>query len=66
MADGFKKEGLYYYAPHKSKWGVWRAGKVKNNVQMADFIADFSLKAQAESFVYKMNGWRTKHNEEKE
>lgn len=52
------KEGQYYYAPHRSCWGVWKIGKMVNGVRGNDFVADFSTKIQAENFVYKMNGWK--------
>ena len=59
-------EGKYYYAPHRRAWGVWRVGKMTNGVQLNDFVADFPLKAQAESFVYKMNGWTLKRKEQED
>lgn len=59
------KEGQYYYAPHRSSWGVWKVGKTgKNGVRMDDFITDFSTKIQASNFVYKMNGWSDNKTEE--
>lgn len=58
MADF--KEGQYYYRPHRRSWGVWKAGKIVNGIQMDDFISDFATKIQAENFVYKMNGWSKK------
>jgi len=53
------REGQYYYAPHRSSWGVWRVGKAapKSGARMDDFITDFDTKAQASNFVYKMNKW---------
>ena len=53
------KEGQYYYAPHRSSFGVWKAGATGNGGVRADtFISDFPTRIQAESFVYKMNGWK--------
>jgi len=49
------RPGQYYYAPHRNMWGVWKAGEIKNGVQMDDFISDFATKIQAERFVKKMN-----------
>ena len=61
MTNNFEpKEGQYYYAPHRNKWGVWKAGKVINGVQMSQFIMDFSTQVQAKDFVYKMNGFKPK------
>ena len=54
------KEGQYYYAPHRRRWGVWKKGKMINGTCISEFISDFSTKAQAESFVYKMNGFKPK------
>lgn len=54
------KEGQYYYAPHRGKWGVWKRGKEENGSCMDDFVSDFSIKIQAEKFVYRMNGWNKK------
>lgn len=52
------KEGQYYYAPHRNKWGVWKKGKPgRGGVTMDDFIMDFSTKIQARNFVYKSNKW---------
>ena len=53
-----RKEGEYYFAPHRRSWGVWKTGKTVNGVQSDDFIMDFSTKIQARNFVYRMNGWR--------
>lgn len=53
------KEGQYYYAPHRSQWGVWRREPTVNGVSGGQFIADFPTKIQARNFVYKMNGWNT-------
>ena len=53
------KEGQYYYAPHRRSWGVWIVGATGvYGTRMDTFVSDFSTKIQAESFVYKMNGWR--------
>lgn len=52
------KEGQFYYAPHRSLWGVWRLGKKVNNVQSNDFVRDFATKEEAREFVYKENNWK--------
>ena len=55
------KEGEYYYAPHRSMWGVWKAGNVgKGGSRLDMFITDFSTQIQAQNFVAKMNGWAKK------
>lgn len=54
------KEGQYFYARHRSLWGVWKVGRTneKTGVRMDDFITDFSTQIQASNFVKKMNGWK--------
>lgn len=54
------REGQYYYARHRNSWGVWR----KNKAGDGDFITDFSTQIQAKNFVYKMNGYTLKKEEE--
>ena len=50
------KEGQYYYARHRNRWGVWKAGKTsENGVRMDDFISDFFTQIQAANFCRKMN-----------
>lgn len=51
------KPGEYYYAPHRSSWGVWRKGETIDNTSMDDFIGDFPTKEKAKNFVYKANNW---------
>ena len=50
-------EGQYYYARHRSMWGVWRAGKEINGFRDDDFIKDFVNKEDARKYVYQLNGW---------
>lgn len=65
MKNIIDKEGQYYYAPHRNKWGVWKVGKIApNGAHIDEFIMDFSTKIQAENFVYKMNGWTAKTTDE--
>ena len=52
------KEGQYYYAPHRSSFGVWKVGRTVNGMRQDEFISDFSTRVQAQSFVRKMNGWK--------
>lgn len=51
------KDGQYYYAPHRSLWGVWKAGETVNNARTDDFVKDFLTKEKAREFVYRMNNW---------
>ena len=50
-------EGQYYYARHRSMWGVWRAGKDVNGFRDDDFIKDFVNKEDARKYVYSLNNW---------
>ena len=60
------EEGKYYYARHRGQWGVWRVGKTsqKTGVRMDDFVTDFCTQIQAKNFVYKMNGYNIKNNDD--
>ena len=51
------KEGDYYYAPHRGRWGIWEAHFVEGGARMDDFVMDFIDKKDAVDFVYKQNGW---------
>ncbi len=64
MIEDKLEEGQYYYKPHRRSWGVWKVGKTINNTRIDDFISDFSTQIQAKNFVYKMNGWLPKEDEE--
>lgn len=57
------REGQYYYAPHRGKWGVWKKGREENGVSSDEFVADFFTKIQASNFVYKCNKWTNKSQE---
>ena len=50
-------EGQYYYARHRSMWGVWRVGKDTNGCRDDDFIKDFVNKEDAKKYVYSLNNW---------
>ena len=61
------QEGKYYYSPHRNKWGVWKVGKkTPKGTLMNDFIMDFSTKQDAKRFVYKMNGYTLKDQQDNE
>ena len=57
------REGQYFYARHRNKWGVWKRGNTVNGVTQSQFISDFQTQTQAKDFVYKMNGYRMKKEE---
>ena len=54
-----RKEGEYYYHPHRSLWGIWRwhslgaAGSGRG-----EFVKDCMTQEEARREVYKLNGWR--------
>lgn len=52
-----RKDGKYYYAPHRRKWGVWKHHNNGNGGGYGEFIADFNTKIQAKDFAFKMNGY---------
>lgn len=51
------KDGQYYYAPHRRRWGVWQHHEQGNNVSSGIFIKDFPTKEEARDEVYRLNGW---------
>ena len=58
MANRFKpKEGEYYYAPHRSSWGVWRHHELGNDISEGEFIMDCETKERAAEMVRNLNGW---------
>ena len=57
------KEGQFYYAPHRSSWGVWKRGETTNGCTIDDFVDDFASKEEARKFVFKANNWKdNKHS----
>lgn len=51
------KDGQYYYAPHRRRWGVWQHHEQGNGVSSGIFIKDFPTKDEARDEVYRLNGW---------
>lgn len=57
------KEGQYYYAPHRSMWGVWVVSKVHpNGMREGDFVRDYPTRDEAVFEVYRRNGWKLREN----
>ena len=52
-----RKDGEYYYAPHRKSWGVWQNHNHGGGVSSGTFIKDFPTKELARIFVYGLNGW---------
>lgn len=49
--------GQYFYAPHRTSWGVWQWDMVSENGSTSTFIKDFRSKEEAREFVWQQNGW---------
>ena len=49
------KEGQYYYAPHRSSWGIW----LISGSNSGTFIKDCASRDEARREVYRLNGWNT-------
>lgn len=50
--------GKYFYAPHRSKWGIWRRDNEQDEgVNTGTFITDYPTKEEAAKEVYRLNGW---------
>lgn len=52
------KDGQYFYAPHRSHWGVWQwhESAIARGGH-GEFIQDFSTREKAREEVYKLNNW---------
>lgn len=55
-----KKEGQYYYEPHRSKWGIWRHHVSSDGTELGTFIKDCFTREEARKEVYRLNGWKLK------
>ena len=49
--------GRYYYAPHRSSWGIWESEQLGNGYFTGKFIKDCFTKEEARAEVYRLNGW---------
>ncbi len=54
------KDGQYYYAPFRRRWGVWQHHDVGNGYSNGTFVDDFATKEEARDKVYELNGWKKK------
>lgn len=55
------RDGEYYYAPHRRKWGVWKRvipDGDTSGTMTGTFVQDFETKEEARRFVYEKNGWK--------
>jgi len=53
-----RKDGEYYYAPHRSSWGVWQWHCMDDGFCYGSFMADFRTREDARKEVYKLNNWK--------
>lgn len=53
-----KKDGEYYYAPHRRFWGIWQNRIQPNNTAVGMFIKDCNSKQEAREEVFRLNGWK--------
>ena len=67
-----RKDGEYYYAPHRSLWGIWKwhswVTKVDGKIMecgIGEFIKDCVTKEKAREEVYRLNGWNKNEKKEK-
>lgn len=55
-----RKDGEYYYAPKRRRWGVWQNHVASDGFEYGEFITDFATRDEAVLEVYKRNGWKIK------
>ena len=53
-----RKDGQYYYAPHRSLWGVWQWHDFDNGDGCGSFVMDCNTRKEAREEVYRLNGWK--------
>lgn len=53
------KVGQFFYAKHRSRYGVWVYDFVSDTAASGNHVADFSTREEARAFVWEMNGWGT-------
>ena len=54
------KDGEYYYAPYRRRWGMWQWHDDGNGMGYGEFVMDFDSRDAAVLEVYKRNGWKLK------
>ena len=54
-------KGKYFYAPHRSLWGIWKRDDPNESVGSGTFIKDCTTKEDARDEVYRLNGWKKKN-----
>ena len=56
------KDGQYYYAPHRSMWGIWQHHIIGDGMSEGTFIKDCKTKKEAADEVGRLNGWHGNNN----
>lgn len=59
MATYEPKDGEYYYAPHRSSWGIWQHRDHGDGISVGYFVKDCPTREDAKREVYQLNGWFT-------
>lgn len=57
------KDGQYYYAPHRSSFGIWQHHELGGGFSAGTFIRDCSTREEARREVYRLNGWSIKEQD---
>ena len=53
-----RRDGEYYYAPHRQMWGIWQWHSFEvARGGYGDFVKDVATKEEAKKEVYKLNHW---------
>lgn len=52
------RDGQYYYAPHRSSWGIWQHHELGGGYSTGTFVKDCVSRDEARDEVYRLNGWK--------
>lgn len=52
-----RKVGTYYFARHRSMWGIWLVESVMNGVVSGIFVKNVPTFENAVKETYHLNGW---------
>lgn len=53
-------KGQYFYAHHRSMWGIWKRENPNDSTFSGTFVKDCITKDEAIAEVYRLNGWKPK------
>lgn len=51
------RDGQYYYAPLRGRWGVWQHHNIGDGFTQGVFVCSCNTKEEAAREVYRRNGW---------